>query len=64
MYFHFSALCDVRCEPDSFIACGCNLCHDFVDPVFTPQSQDDLRSVLRKKLRSAFSKTAASSGDY
>jgi hypothetical protein len=42
---------------------GQNLVYDCVYPVLTPRSQDDLRSLSRKKLRSALSKSAAGSGD-
>jgi hypothetical protein len=48
----------------SVTTCGRNLFHDCVDPVLTPRSQYDLRSVSRKKLRSAFSQAAAGSGDH
>jgi hypothetical protein len=46
------------------VAGGRNLVYNCVDPVHTPRSQYDLRPVSRKKLRSAFSKAAAGSGDY
>jgi hypothetical protein len=54
---------DVDGEPDSLTAGGRNLVYDCVYTVLTPRSQDDLRSVLCKKLRSALSKSAAGSGD-
>jgi hypothetical protein len=61
--FHFGALRDVDGEPDSLTAISRNLVYDCVYSVLTPRSQDDLRSMSRKKLRSALSKSAAGSGD-
>src|SRR5437879_3901828 len=60
---HFDALRDVDGEPDSLTAGGRNLVYDRVYTVLTPRSQDDLRSVSRKKLRRALSKSAAATGD-
>ena len=60
---HFDVIGDVDGEPDSFTAVGRNLVYDCVYTLLTPRSQDNLRSVSRKKLRSALSKSAAGSGD-
>jgi hypothetical protein len=47
--FHLRALRDVDGKPDGLTACRRDLFHDCVDPVFTPRSYDNLRSVSRKK---------------
>jgi hypothetical protein len=60
---HFVALRDVDGQSDSFTARGRNFVYDRVYTVLAPRSQDDLRALSRKKLRSAFSKSAAGSGD-
>src|SRR6266850_2138202 len=62
--FHFGALRHVDGEPDSLTACGRNLFHDCIDPVLTPGSQYDFRSLSRKKLRSALSNATAGPSDY
>jgi hypothetical protein len=60
---HFDALRHVDGEAGSLTAGGRYLFYDCVYTVLTPRSHDDLRSVSRKKLCSALSKSAAGSGD-
>jgi hypothetical protein len=59
-----AALRHIGLETEGAAALGGNVLDDGVDPVLTPRSQYDFRSVSRKKLCSAFSKTATGSGDY
>jgi hypothetical protein len=62
--FHFCALRHIGRKSDGLAAAGRDLLNHCVDPVRTPRSKYNFRSLFCEKLRGAFPNAAASSGDY